>query len=82
MQHVLRVADPEAGPQGDYTIRITTEDDTEGHFLSVARASEGYLRVASRDGRAYRVEVHDVDDGQVFKAIPEGDDDVAGHSLQ
>jgi len=77
-----RSADPEASPGGDYTIRITTEDDTEGHFLSVVRASEGHLQVASRDGCAYGSRSHDVDDGQVFKAIPEDADDVARHAMR
>jgi hypothetical protein len=80
-QHVVKVTDPEATAEGDYALTVTTGDDTEAHFLSVAAASQGYLRVASRDGRAYRVEVRDADQGKLFRAVQEGEEDVSGHAL-
>jgi len=80
--HHLRVDDPERTERGDYIVRITSDDDTQGHMLSVAMAVDGYLKVSARDARAMRVEVHDVDKGRRFKAIPETTDDVSGHSMQ
>ena len=77
---VLRVGEPKKVADG-YEVRITSDDDTEGHVMSVAWAMDGYLKVSARDERAVRVEVHDAETGRIFKAVPEDSDDVSAHAM-
>ena len=64
-----------------YEVVVATDDDVEGHVMSVAWAVDGFLKVSARDARALRVEVHDDAGGRVLRTLPDADDDVAGHAL-
>ncbi len=80
--HVFTIEEPTQDDGGEYSVRVTVDDDTEGHVLSAAWAVDGYLKVAARDGRAMRVDVHDTPRGRWFRARRASDDDVAGHALE